>query len=102
MSSVHTAAHATAGIIDLDQHHLHATVIQSVRYRRNSLIGNLMSDSERDDEHHPGTPAPASGHYHELNIFGSHTGKIVQVEEGEPLPFAPRGFKWRRVMRQGC
>ena len=45
-------------------------------------------------------PAPATGHYEELNVFGSHTGKTAHVTEGEPLPGAPRGFTWRRVVRE--
>jgi hypothetical protein len=36
-------------------------------------------------EHKPGDPAPATGHYEELNVFGSHTGKTALVTEGEPL-----------------
>ena len=51
-------------------------------------------------EHKPGDSAPATGHYEELNVFGSHTGKTAHVTEGEPLPGAPRGFTWRRVVRE--
>jgi hypothetical protein len=54
------------------------------------------------DEHKPGDPAPATGHYEELNVFGSHTGQVVHGTEGEPLPGAPRGFTWRRAMREDC
>jgi hypothetical protein len=32
-----------------------------------------------------------------LNVFGSRTGRIECVMEGEPLPDAPRGYLWRQV-----
>jgi hypothetical protein len=47
-------------------------------------------------EHLPGDRAPATDHYEQLNIFGTPTGQVVQVTEGEPLPAAPRGYTWRR------
>ena len=46
-------------------------------------------------EHKPGDPVPVTGHYEELNVFGSPTGKVHHATEGEPLPDAPRGFTWR-------
>lgn len=49
----------------------------------------------RRPEHRPGDPAPASGLYHEVNIFGTPTGRSVRLGHGEPLPQAPRGFGWR-------
>jgi hypothetical protein len=48
-----------------------------------------------DDEHLPLAPAPRTGHYEELNVFGTPTGKVVHVEEGHELPRAPRSFTWR-------
>ena len=53
-------------------------------------------------EHQPGSHAPATGHYEELNVFGMRTGKVEHVQEGEPLPIAPRGFTWRPVAEEGC
>jgi len=52
-----------------------------------------------DQEYRPGAPAPSTGHYEELNVFGSPTGKVVRAEEGSKLPAAPRGFSWRHVWR---
>ena len=49
-------------------------------------------------DHDPGDEAPRTGHYAEVNIFGTHTGRTVHVHEGEPLPSAPRGFAWRGVV----
>ncbi len=46
-------------------------------------------------DHSPGDLAPETGHYEEHNIFGTPSGRIVHANEGEPLPFAPRGFTWR-------
>jgi hypothetical protein len=46
-------------------------------------------------EHRPGEPASATGLYHEVNVFGSPTGRSVRAERGEWLPLAPRGFGWR-------
>ena len=46
-------------------------------------------------EHRPGDLAPVPGLYYEVNVFGTPTGRSVQVGHGEPLPEAPRGFGWR-------
>jgi len=43
-------------------------------------------------EHQPGLHAPATGHYEELNVFGTRTGKVEHGHGGEPLPSAPLGF----------
>jgi hypothetical protein len=53
-------------------------------------------------EHQPGTHAPATGHYEQLNVFGTPTGKVLHVLEGEQLPHAPRGFTWRQIEEDGC
>ena len=45
-------------------------------------------------EHKPGEPAVR---YEALNVFGLHTGLIIQSQAGELLPRAPRGFTWRLV-----
>jgi hypothetical protein len=58
-----------------------------------------MSDEE---EHQPGDPAPATAHYEELNLFGSSTGAVAYVREGDRLPPAPRSFTWRRIRQEGC
>jgi hypothetical protein len=46
-------------------------------------------------EHRPGERASASGLYHEINIFGTPTGRSVSAERGEQLPHGPLGFGWR-------
>jgi hypothetical protein len=46
-------------------------------------------------EHAPGDPAPETGRYEEYDVPGYSTGRIVHVNEGDPLPVAPRGFTWR-------
>jgi hypothetical protein len=56
----------------------------------------------REDEHLPGERAPATGHYEELNVFGTPTGKTTHAQEGDRLPPAPFGFRWRPVEREGC
>lgn len=53
-------------------------------------------------EHHPGEPASRAGHYEELAVMGSPTGKVVHRELGQPLPAAPRGFTWRHVPVAEC
>jgi hypothetical protein len=53
-------------------------------------------------EHQPGTHAPATGHYEELNVFGSRTGRVEHVEEGARLPPGPRGFTWRQIDEEAC
>jgi hypothetical protein len=49
----------------------------------------------RMPEHKPGQPASASGLYHEVNIFGTPTGRTERAYHGEPLPRGPRGWGWR-------
>jgi hypothetical protein len=43
----------------------------------------------------PGDPAPATGAYREQNVFGTPTGKRIDVIKGNLMPPAPRGFTWR-------
>ena len=47
-----------------------------------------------DTEIRPGEPAPATGRYVALNVFGTPTGTIIEVRAGEYLPNQPRGFTW--------
>jgi len=44
---------------------------------------------------HPGLPAPYTGIFEEIDLFGVVTGAAAFVKHGEPLPGAPRGFMWR-------
>lgn len=46
-------------------------------------------------EYEPGDSAPASGHFAELNVFGTPTGTVVTMQHGESLPALPRGFSWK-------
>ncbi|HXA22880.1 MAG TPA: hypothetical protein VNW90_11310 [Acetobacteraceae bacterium] len=48
-------------------------------------------------EHAPNDAAPASGRYELLNVFGTATGEASRAIEGELLPAAPLGYKWRLV-----
>jgi hypothetical protein len=50
----------------------------------------------------PGTRAPVTGHYEELNVFGALTGRVERVCQGEHLPLGPRGFTWRQTEQEGC
>jgi hypothetical protein len=45
----------------------------------------------------PNDAAPASGRYELLNVFGTATGEALRAIEGERLPAAPLGYKWRLV-----
>jgi hypothetical protein len=51
-------------------------------------------------EHQPGTTAPTTGRYEELNVFGTRTGRVEHVREGDQLPCAPRGFSWRQIEQE--
>ena len=53
-------------------------------------------------DHKPGDPAPHTGHYEELNVFGSETGHVVHVRKGDALPGAPYGFTWRLSQKTEC
>jgi hypothetical protein len=66
---------------------------------REPAVSRRVHEGMRDaaGEHRPGEPAPATGHYEEVNVFGTHTGRAHHAQQGEPLPGAPRGFCWRRV-----
>jgi hypothetical protein len=44
-----------------------------------------------------GAPAPTSGHYEELKVFGTPTGTVAHAEEGSKLAASPRGFSWWRI-----
>jgi hypothetical protein len=56
----------------------------------------------KDRDVRPGERSPVTGEYEELNVFGSRTGKMRHMDEGEALPSAPRGFSWRVVMRRAA
>jgi hypothetical protein len=47
----------------------------------------------------PGEPAPQTGQYQLLNVFGTPTGERVHIEQGAPAPDALRGHVWRLVSR---
>ena len=51
--------------------------------------------SQELDHVKPDEPAPATGAYREQNVFGTPTGKRIDVIKGGPMPQAPRGFTWR-------
>jgi hypothetical protein len=46
-------------------------------------------------EHFPAWPAPASGTYRLINIFGAKTSITAYVTEHQPLPGASVGEAWR-------
>ena len=47
------------------------------------LLDTLRRRMPDDEEHQPGDRAPATAHYEELNVFGSPTGAVVHVREGD-------------------
>jgi hypothetical protein len=49
-------------------------------------------------EYAPGATAPAAGVYELLNIFGTPVGVRVPLANGETLPGASIGWKWRLVI----
>ena len=53
-------------------------------------------------DHQSGTRASVTGHYEELNVFGTLTGRVERVRQGEHLPLGPRGFTWRQIEQAGC
>jgi len=46
-------------------------------------------------EYWPGDRVPWPGDYEELNVFGTWTGRVELMGEGDQFPDAPRGFCWR-------
>jgi hypothetical protein len=46
-------------------------------------------------EYKSGDRVPSSGDYEELNVFGSWTGGVAQLTEGDRFPAGPMGFTWR-------
>jgi hypothetical protein len=64
-------------------------------------MGCYAGRMAKADEHRPGDPAPETGHYEELNVFGSPTGRVHHATDGESLPPSPRGFTWRLVRPDG-
>jgi hypothetical protein len=55
-----------------------------------------------ESEYLPGEPAPQVGRYEELNVFGTPTGRVAHLAEGQPFPAGPCGFRWRRAEKQEC
>jgi hypothetical protein len=55
-----------------------------------------------DIEHLPGEGAAETGHYEELNVFGTPTGDKTHAQQGERLPVSPRGFTWRKTEHPSC
>jgi hypothetical protein len=49
----------------------------------------------RDVECRPGQPAPQSGWYLLLNVFGTPDGEERFIERGQPAPAAPVGYHWQ-------
>lgn len=61
-------------------------------------MGPRGGNAARDGRGYPGgTPAPASGTYETVNLFGRATGHRVVVQQDEILPSLPRGFTWVMV-----
>jgi hypothetical protein len=55
---------------------------------------------EEASEQLPDEPAPVSGTYEQLNVFGSPTGDdTIYVKQGDRLPKAPRGYTWRLLIQ---
>jgi hypothetical protein len=53
-------------------------------------------------EYRAGDVVPHSGDYEELNVFGSWTGRVVQVTEGDRFPASARGFTWRPLSQRSA
>ena len=68
---------------------------ETIRVTRMSAQEDQTMVSNPD--HRPGEPAPVSGCYRLVNIFGTETHVQVNSGKGQPLPEAPQGFRWRLV-----
>jgi hypothetical protein len=53
-------------------------------------------------EYLPGDRVPRSGDYEELNVFGSWTGRVTQMTEGDHFPPTARGFTWRPLSERSA
>jgi hypothetical protein len=73
--------------------------IQTNDLSRQSCYGSKCPTTKSTN---PATAHPQRAHYEELNVFGSPTGAVVRVREGDRLPGAPRSFTWRRIRRESC
>ena len=61
-----------------------------------NIAARLRRDNVGRPERAPARrPRANNGPLEELDIFGSHTGKVVRVKEGEPLPDAQRAHRPR-------
>ncbi len=58
-----------------------------------TVVGSVWAMGQ--NEFAPGSLAPRSGLFEEVNVLGTPTGVITVQDEGEPFPGAPRGFMWR-------
>jgi hypothetical protein len=66
---------------ELEMARRHLRKAKATQHRLSVLQGTM---SHRQ-EHQSGDQAPRTGHYAELNIFGTRTGKLVHRPEREEL-----------------
>jgi hypothetical protein len=51
------------------------------------------------DDHASGEPAPTTGAYEQVNMFGQPNGIPIDMSHDEPFPRASLGHFWRAVER---
>ena len=91
------------GGIDLAQPQRLRTIVGARLTWISDQVGtsDYVADMERC-EFQPGDLAPATGEYEQLNVFGTSTGWVELMQEGEPFPKAPRGFSWRPLSERSA
>jgi hypothetical protein len=57
---------------------------------------NAVNGSEKV-EFQAGEPAPDSGEYIELNVFGTQSAPARWFARGQPFPAQPVGYSWKRA-----
>ena len=72
--------------------HLHRNIFDKYEETAN----RLARERPRTPHLSAGALAPATAVYLEHNVVGIPTGRRVDMNQGEPMPHAPRGFTWRR------
>jgi hypothetical protein len=69
---------------------LHRSLIRSWPITEHAMRANVRRGRRTPARR----PRARNADYEELNVFGSPTGAIVHVREGDRLPPAPRSFTW--------
>ena len=74
-----------------------ASLCQSLSMKLSGCFQSERNHQVEPINYAPGSAAPESGTYEQLDVFRIPTGITEHVIRGERLPLAPRGYTWRKM-----